>query len=388
MYHYDSRKIQPGDTFISLPGGDRFEAAARAAGAAAVIRMTRPELGEFANHYFGFPSKQLKVVGVTGTNGKTTVTHIIAHGLRQAGYFPDVLGTINAELTTPESFEVMRRMRHHLDAGGTHFVMEVSSHAIHQHRIAGIDFDCRVLTNITPDHLDYHKTFEAYRDVKLSFLEGPGFIVRPEHFDRVSFDFPLPLPGQFNRLNFQAAALVLQHYDVPLSTLKTATAPPGRFEQIDGGQPFDVIVDYAHTPDGLENVLKESRLIADARAGRVCVVFGCGGDRDRSKRPVMGAIAARLADAVVLTSDNPRSEDPMAIIAEIQKGIDAQVPVDVVPDRRDAIVKALSTARSGDVVLVAGKGHETVQIVGDTQHQFDDRALCRDTLKVRYGRID
>ncbi len=383
-YHYDSRKIKPGDTFISLPGGDRYEAMARASGAVDVIRLSRDELGPFANEVFGDPSSKLKVIGVTGTNGKTTVTHLIAHGLRESGCFPAVLGTLNAELTTPESFESLRRMRDHVNAGGTHFVMEVSSHAIHQNRISGIKFDARVLTNITPDHLDYHKTFEAYRAVKLSFLHGEGISIGPDQFSTIEFGFDLPLPGRFNRLNFQAAAAVLRQFGVSDNALKSATAPPGRFEPIVLGQPFDVVVDYAHTPDGLENVLHEARRIADARSGRLWVVFGCGGDRDRGKRPVMGEIAARIADMVVVTSDNPRSEDPAEIARSIVSGIPDPSRVLTMLDREFAIAAAIEKAMPGDVVLVAGKGHETDQIVGEMRHHFDDREVCRNQLKARY----
>ncbi len=383
-YQTDSRKIQPGDTFICLPGGDRFEATARENGAVDVIKMTRSELGEFANQQFNFPSHSLNVVGVTGTNGKTTVTHLIAHALAGAGYKPAVLGTLNAELTTPDSFEVARRMRAHLDAGGTHFVMEVSSHAIDQDRIHGIRFDVKLLTNITQDHLDYHGTFEAYRDTKLRFMAGPGASFYPESYEQHALTFDVPLPGGFNYRNFQAAAAVARYYGISEVLLATATAPPGRFEPIRSGQPFDVIVDYAHTPDGLENVLKEAREMANRSGGRVMTVFGCGGDRDRTKRPKMGAIAERYSDQIVITSDNPRSESPLSIIGEIGVGLAAPEKSKVEPDRKAAIQWAIRHAQPNDVVMVAGKGHETYQIVaGETLH-FDDREECRAAIKERY----
>ena len=313
-YQYDSRKIKPGDGFICLPGGEQFEADARANGAVEVRRMTRVEMGDFANAHFGFPSRHLTVVGVTGTNGKTTVTQLIAQGLHAAGLKPMVLGTLNAELTTPESFEIARRMRAHLDDGGTHFVMEVSSHAIDQDRIYGIDFDVRLLTNVTQDHLDYHKTFEAYRDTKVRFMSGPGIAIYPEQFAQEALHFEVPLPGRFNHRNFQAAVAVLRKLEIDEAVISSgmakAQAPAGRFETVREGQSFEVIVDYAHTPDGLENVATEAQLMASRGLGRLIIVFGCGGDRDRTKRPKMGRVAETYADVIVVTSDNPRSELP------------------------------------------------------------------------------
>ncbi|NBV41998.1 UDP-N-acetylmuramoyl-L-alanyl-D-glutamate--2,6-diaminopimelate ligase [bacterium] len=387
MYHFDSRKIRPGDTFICLPGGEAHIEDAKSRGAVEVLRMTRSELAEFANRIYQTPSKQLKVIGVTGTNGKTTVTHLIAHGLKAAGYKPALLGTLNAALTTPESLDIAQAMRAHADAGGTHFVMEVSSHAIHQGRISGIDFDVRVLTNITQDHLDYHKTFEAYKAVKMSFMAGPGASIYPERFETEALGFSVPLPGRFNYKNFQAAVAVLRHYKIPEpvinASMASATAPPGRFERVSEGQDFDVIVDYAHTPDGLENVLKEARIMADMTQGRVITVFGCGGDRDRTKRPKMGRIAEQIADVVVVTSDNPRTEDPDAIIDEIKTGLERPDAVVVFVDRRDAIRYAISVAQKGDVVVLAGKGHETYQILGKESVHFDDREVARESIQAR-----
>ncbi|NBV82682.1 UDP-N-acetylmuramoyl-L-alanyl-D-glutamate--2,6-diaminopimelate ligase [bacterium] len=386
-FHYDSRKIQPGDTFICLPGGERFEADARARGAVAILPMTRDELGDFANVHFGYPSQALTVVGVTGTNGKTTVTHLVAQGLAAAGHSPAVLGTLNAELTTPESIEVARRMRAHLDAGGTHFVMEVSSHAIDQHRIHGIQFAVKLLTNITQDHLDYHTTFEAYQATKLTFMAGPGASIYPDDFKSIRLDFDVPLPGRFNYQNIQAAVAVLTELGIDSDTIRgamlRAKAPAGRFEPIRGGQSFEVIVDYAHTPDGLENVAVEAKLMAQRSGGQLMVVFGCGGDRDRTKRPKMGRVAEQYADRIVVTSDNPRSEDPAAIIDEICEGLVARDRAIVLPDRRDAIRWAIAHADANDVVLVAGKGHETYQIIKGETHHFDDREECRLAIQDR-----
>lgn len=391
-YQYDSRKIKPGDGFICLPGGERFAADALSNGAVEVRRMTRQEMADFANVHFRFPSQQLKVVGVTGTNGKTTVTYLIAQGLKAAGFSPMVLGTLNAELTTPESFEIARRMRAHVDAGGTHFVMEVSSHAIDQDRIYGITFDVKVLTNVTQDHLDYHKTFEAYRDTKVKFMSGPGKSIYPEQFEMEDLAFEVPLPGRFNYKNFQAAVAVLRYYGVAESVISSgmanAQAPAGRFETIREGQSFDVIVDYAHTPDGLENVALEAQLIATRRKGRLIIVFGCGGDRDRTKRPKMGRVAEKYADVVVVTSDNPRSEVPEAIIDDVRSGLVAPGQAIVFVDRRAAIRWAIHHAKSQDVVLVAGKGHETYQIINGETHHFDDREECRAALKERDENLD
>ncbi|NDC82154.1 UDP-N-acetylmuramoyl-L-alanyl-D-glutamate--2,6-diaminopimelate ligase [bacterium] len=383
-YQIDSRKIQPGDGFLCLPGGERFEADARDRGAVEVRYLDRLELARFANEYFDYPSRNLQVVGVTGTNGKTTTTHLIYNGLKAAGFSPEILGTLNAELTTPESWDIARRMAAHRNVGGTHFVMEVSSHAIDQHRVDGIDFDVKLLTNITQDHLDYHKTFEAYRETKLRFMAGPGRSIFPAEFTQTVLGFQVPLPGRFNTENFQAAVAVLRALDVSdhviSSAMASASAPPGRFELVKEGQPFDVIVDYAHTPDGLENVCLEAQRIARNRNGQFVVVFGCGGDRDRSKRPKMGRIAERLADRVIVTSDNPRSEVPGAITDDILAGLEAPERAVVILDRREAIRVAIQQAKPNDVVMVAGKGHETYQILGSETIHFDDRDECRKAI--------
>jgi len=385
-YHYDSRKISPGDTYICLPGGEKFIADAEKRGATKTLTMNRVELGDFSNTLFHHPSRQIPLIGVTGTNGKTTVTHLICAGLTAAGYKPAVLGTLNAPLTTPESLYINQAMAEHIAHGGTHFVMEVSSHAIAQNRIAGLEFAVKVLTNITQDHLDYHKTFEAYRDTKLGFMKtGSGEALYPETYQKHDVPFPVPLPGMFNYHNFQSAVATLRALGIAddqfIPGLATATAPPGRFEAIHAGQPFLVIVDYAHTPDGLENVLKEASRLADARGGKTRVLFGCGGDRDRGKRPKMAVIATQYADDVIITSDNPRTEDPTQIFSDILAGIsDTQTNHTIIEDRRDAIFKLISHAEPADVLMIAGKGHETVQILSDKTIPFDDREIAREAI--------
>jgi UDP-N-acetylmuramoyl-L-alanyl-D-glutamate--2,6-diaminopimelate ligase len=385
-YHYDSRNIRPGDTYICLPGGEKFIADAQLRGAIATLTMDRVALGNFSNQLFDTPSQRIPLIGVTGTNGKTTVTHLICAGLIAAGYKPALIGTLNAPLTTPESLYVNQTMAEHIANGGTHFVMEVSSHAISQNRIAGLHFAVKVLTNITQDHLDYHKTFEAYRDTKLGFMgDGNAVALYPESYQKHDLPFPVPLPGMFNYHNFQAAMAALRALGIPddqfIPGLATATAPPGRFEAIHAGQPFLVIVDYAHTPDGLENVLTESRRLAEARGGKTRVLFGCGGDRDRGKRPKMAAIAAQYADTVVITSDNPRTESPTQIFADILAGLtDTTTPYQVIEDRREAIFALIAQAQPADVLMIAGKGHETVQILADKTIPFDDRGIAREAL--------
>ncbi len=387
-YHYDSRKISPGDTYICLPGGEKFIADAEQRGAVETLAMDRAKLGEFSNTLFDTPSKKIPLIGVTGTNGKTTVTHLIYAGLTAAGYKPALLGTLNAPLTTPESLYINQAMDEHIANGGTHFVMEVSSHAIAQNRIAGLHFSVKVLTNITQDHLDYHKTFEAYRDTKLGFMSaGDTVACYPENYQQHDVPFPVPLPGMFNYHNFQAAIAALRALDIPdaqfMPGLATATAPPGRFEAIHEGQPFLVIVDYAHTPDGLENVLKESKRLAEARGGKTHVLFGCGGDRDRGKRPKMAQIAAQHADTVIITADNPRTESPSQIFGDILTGLtETSTPYQVIEDRKDAIFALIERAKAADVLLIAGKGHETVQILADRTLPFDDRHIAREAINA------
>lgn len=388
-YVYDSRKVTPGDTYIVLPGGEPYESLARAAGADECIPMNRDQLAEFANVLYGYPSRALTVVGVTGTNGKTTVCHLVAQCLEHAGFRPAVLGTINSALTTPESLDVARLMRAHLDKGGTHFVMEVSSHGIDQGRVNGIAFDVKLLTNITQDHLDYHGTMAAYEAVKMRFMtDWPGKSILPAQFASIELGFKNPLLGEFNRRNMQAAVSILRELKVTddqiAASMASATAPAGRFEPVDAGQEYLVIVDYAHTSDSLDNVLSTAREIADARGGRLISVFGCGGDRDRKKRPLMAAAAAKHSDYIFVTSDNPRTEAQSQITADILTGFSQDSPPHkVLEDRGTAIDTAVQSARWADVVVIAGKGHETYQILSDRTIDFDDRVVARNAILGR-----
>jgi UDP-N-acetylmuramoyl-L-alanyl-D-glutamate--2,6-diaminopimelate ligase len=382
----NSQEIVPGDIFVCLPGRERFIEDAMHRGASQVVHMTRTEWGLWVDEFYGHPSQKLCVVGVTGTNGKTTTTHIITEVLNKLGYKARVQGTINSDLTTPEAHHTHAAMAEHLLNGGTHFVMEVSSHAIHQDRISGIHFSARLLTNITQDHLDYHKTFENYRQVKLSFMVGP-VAIKPDDYQKVELGFRNPLVGEFNVQNMKSVVAVLRAIGIPdaksFPVLETVKAPPGRFETLDEGQDFYVIVDYAHTPDGLEKVAQEAQKMAKHSGGKTWIIFGCGGDRDRTKRPQMASIACAFGDHIVVTQDNPRTEDPEQIVKDIREGIQPEKDIYEILDRKSAIHYAISKANTNDVVLIAGKGHETYQIIGDEHLPFDDRAEARSALQNR-----
>lgn len=381
----------------------------------------RAAVGPAASAAYGHPSRAMTVIGITGTNGKTTTAHLLASVLRADGRETGVIGTlwgVGGPPTTPDASALQARFRELRDCGTEAVVMEVSSHALHQHRVDGTRFACSVFTGLTQDHLDYHHTIEEY-------FEAKALLFRPELSERgvinaddphgrtllqrggipltsyamsdggvvsvgaVSSEFDwrgervhLPLGGHFNVANAIAAATVadLLGIDAGVVSLGLASAGPvrGRFEPVDAGQPFSVIVDYAHTPDGLEQLLEACRRSADG--ARVIAVFGCGGDKDKAKRPLMGAAAARLADVAIVTSDNPRSEDPKVIIDEIVAGApDAEFAIE--PDRRTAIALALGSAAPGDIVVIAGKGHETTQVIGDREIPFDDRAVALDLLR-------
>jgi len=340
--------------------------------------MNRIELAEFSREYYQNPSQKLKVIGVTGTNGKTTVTHLVNQALNTMGYKSTVLGTINASLTTPESLDIQALMAEHLASGGTHFVMEVSSHGIAQQRIHGIDFAIKALTNITQDHLDFHKTFENYKNTKLNFMkDGNGLKIYPEDYKKLKITFPTLLLGDFNQDNLKTTMAILQQLgfsdqDVKIS-LKNAYAPIGRFEKIDKGQPFLVIIDYAHTPDGLENVCKTAKDICEKQQGKLLLLFGCGGDRDRGKRPQMAAIASKYADFFIVTDDNPRTEDPKQIFSDILSGLDPAANNYLAIHNRKIAIKALiKKAKEDDIVLITGKGHETYQVFKHKTIHFDD----------------
>lgn len=390
----------------------------------------------------GDPSQQMAVVGVTGTNGKTTSAFLLHAVLEAAGYQTGLMGTIEARVggvvevvkhTTPESVDLQRLLARMRDAGDTACAMEVSSHALAQRRVAGLRFAAALFTNLTRDHLDYHADVEEYYVAKRALFirpdgEGPnppgaanlddefgrrlaaesgaiGFAVdhpadvRPAEIrqsrdgfwarlatPRGSFELQSPLRGMFNISNVTGVVAVgellgLDH-DAVARGIAAVAGVPGRFEPVDAGQPFEVLVDYAHTPDSLENVLREARkLVPGGR--RLVVVFGCGGDRDRGKRPQMGAIATALADIAIVTSDNPRTEDPDAIIHEIVVGA-ASGPAKLIveADRRRAIVLATELAEAGDVVVIAGKGHERGQERDGVISPFDDRNVAREVLGV------
>lgn len=337
------------------------------------------------------PSRRLFVIGVTGTNGKTTVTHLIAKALQDAGKKTALLGTLNSgdpDLTTPRADQIEAAMHNHWAAGGTHFVMEVSSEGIAEGRIEDVNFDCRVLTNLAADHLDFHGTLENYHQTKLAFLNG-GIChrVAPSDYESIPIDFSHNLVGAFNVRNVQAAIATLRIAGMKdpqiAQSMKDFTPPRGRLTPLLCGQSFDVFVDYAHTPDALEKVLSALKNSARRKGGKLTVVFGCGGNRDASKRPLMGKIAERLADQIILTDDNPRTEDGDLIIAEIQLGMTTDCAVQTVRCRRSAIQRAIVDASNADIVLVAGKGHEQHQIIGDKALPFDDIAVATEILNAR-----
>ena len=473
---YDSRKVIPGAMFVAIEGfavdGHRFIADAVQNGAVAVvcckpvtadavvIRVADPRaaLARMACRLYGHPADEMILVGVTGTNGKTTVTYLLEQILKKAGYRPGVVGTINYRyagkafdnpVTTPESLELQAILRQMADGGVTHAVMEVSSHALDLHRVDGCRFDAAVFTNLTQDHLDHHGDMDRYWACKkrlfvdflkpadaahpvrvvvngddpkgevLARLFGAAALRTATHGEgdilplavirdlaglrgniaipAGKIPFTSPLVGDFNLENILSAvgaALVLGISPSAISAGIDATAcVPGRLERIAEGGEQTVFVDYAHTPDALENAITALRTLTP---GRLITVFGCGGDRDNSKRPIMGEIAARLSDLAVVTSDNPRSEDPLTIIAQVEAGV-RQVCTRrfsteainngwqangyvVEPDRMAAIGAAIRAAAKRDAVLIAGKGHETYQILaGETIH-FDDREVARQVL--------
>ena len=437
---HDSREVVAGTLFCCVPGaafdGHDFAAGAVEAGAAAllcerrlglgvpelVVPSVRRAMGPVAAALLGFPSDSLRLVGITGTNGKTTIAHLIAAIASAAGTSCGVIGTLTGARTTPEAPELQAQLAAMRDAGGDLVAMEVSSHALDLHRVDGTRFRVAVFTNLSQDHLDHHGTMEAYFAAKarlfgadlcdlavlnldtphgrlladtaavpfvgysLDDVEGLEVSAGGSRFRWRDRDVEVRLPGRFNVANALAAATAAEALGLPLDAivegLASAALVDGRFERIDQGQPFLAAVDYAHTPDGLRQLLGAAR---ELTAGRVIVVFGAGGDRDHGKRPQMGEAAGELADVVVLTTDNPRGEDPAAIIDAVQHGIDTPTDLRIEPDRAAAIALAVAEAQSGDVVLVAGKGHETTQVVGDVVTPFDDRLVLRDALAAAGG---
>ena len=441
----DSRDVRRGDIFCCVTGsrhdGHTFAGDAIASGAHAllvdrplpaidpsipqiVVRDVRLAMGRLAAAIWGMPSTRLNLVGVTGTNGKTTTTALIASIMSAAGWKSEVMGTLTGTFTTPEAPVLQETLAHYVDRGVKGVAMEVSSHALALHRVAGTSFAAGVFTNLTRDHLDLHGTMDAYFEAKASLFvpeftpiavvnvddpygerlaatrsikvvpfsrhDATDVEVGPSSLSFAWRGLPIrvPLGGAFNLMNSLAAATVAREIDIDAAAvvegLASIPAVPGRFESIDAGQKFTVLVDYAHTPDGLASVLRSVR--ESNATGRLIVVFGCGGDRDKAKRPMMGEIAATLADEVIVTSDNPRSEDPKAILAAIVAGIPDHlrhrlVGVDV--DRATSIQLAVGRANEGDVVVIAGKGHETTQTIGTTVLSFDDRVVAREALRGR-----
>ncbi len=438
---HDSRRVAAGTLFACMQGttcdGHRFAADAVAAGAAALlverpvpamapsllVESVRRAVGPAAAEVHGHPGRRLDLVGVTGTNGKTTTVRLLAGLLRAAGREPVEIGTLTGALTTPEATDLQRSLAEAVRRGAGVAAVEVSSHGLAQHRVDGCRFDVAAFTNLGRDHLDYHASMDGYFAAKARlFTRGladhavvdvtgpwgrrmagavpPGMPlveVDQRDVDVLKADMrssvfrwrgqvvTLPLAGAFYRANAVLAAeiaLVLGlGPDTVAAGLAEAEPVAGRFEPVQAGQDFEVIVDYAHTPDGLAALLRAARSLT---GGRLTVVFGAGGDRDRSKRPEMGAAAETLADRVIVTSDNPRSEDPRRIIDEIVEGM-VGAPELSDPDRRQALRHALATARSGDVVVVAGKGHERIQVVGGRKLDFDDRDVVRAELERLAG---
>lgn len=389
-YAFDSRRIVPGNAFICLPNADGHVESALKNGATEVIRLSRPEFAMAAHSYFGYPTERVCMVGITGTNGKTSVAAFTAQLLRSLGHKVLVIGTLHSSLTTPEAWDALKKIKDHADDGGTHVVMEVSSHGIDQHRIDGFNFDIKCLTNITQDHLDYHGTFERYKQTKLSFMTNwPGQSVYLSDVIQIDASMIPQLRGAFHIQNASMALHICATLGESMAQLRShladLIAPLGRFQSIDVGQPFEVVVDFAHTPDALEHVLVDAVAIVNQDRSRVRLVMGCGGERDRSKRKKMGRIAEQYAEHVYLTADNSRSELTHEIVADIASGMRTTTAVN--PnwfDRRHAISRAINDAKPQDIILVVGKGHETMQHCNGFSYGFNDADIAYSEL-IRQG---
>ena len=470
---YDSRKVREGDMFIAIKGvladGHNHIGTAVANGAKAVVmendallpdsffmhagvvkivvRSTRRALAVMSANYFGHPAKQLRLIGVTGTNGKTTTTYFIKQLLELST--PSMLGKVGligtieymvgeekypATHTTPESLELHKLFATMVQRGCTHVVMEVSSHSLHQDRVYGLEFAAAVFTNLTQDHLDYHGTMENYfqakkilfdslpstswaitnnddasgskivqgtkasvltysvngasdisaKNVSLS-MSGTSFVL---HHHAEKIELHSHLVGRFNIYNILAACSAGIALGVSAQSIHTGVASfssvPGRFERILSPGGWSAIIDYAHTPDALEKCLNTIRdVLPEQGSNKIITVFGAGGDRDKTKRPLMGKVVDALSDVAVVTSDNPRTENPKTIIDDILNGVHRKSDLFIEPDRRLAITSALSMARAGDIVLIAGKGHEDYQIIGTTKHHFSDREIVQEFIAAR-----
>ncbi|MBT3181504.1 MAG: UDP-N-acetylmuramoyl-L-alanyl-D-glutamate--2,6-diaminopimelate ligase [Deltaproteobacteria bacterium] len=469
---YSSKDASSGKCFFAIKGlssdGHDFVGDAISNGAAVVVtekaisnvgecvnvivRDTRVAMAEMASRFFGEPTKSMKLIGITGTNGKTTTTYILEGIFCEAGFNPGIIGTINyryngkiikAPRTTPESIDLQRLLAEMRDSGVDLCIMEVSSHALAQKRVFGCHFDVAVFTNLTPEHLDYHRDMEEYFEAKailfnsllevsckdraFSVINGDdpygrrlsanskrpcmsyglknestitaeglefnsnGLKLRVKTPDEV-FECRSKLCGRFNALNILSAITAAcgmgLNSGVISDAIEKLEVVPGRFESIDNDRGILALVDYAHTPDALENLLKNARELCDGNGGKLITVFGCGGDRDRAKRPLMGRAVGSLSDISFVTSDNPRTEKPESIIDEIIPGMDEVAKplrdgmgYEVVVDRRAAIQRAVDIADQGDVVVVAGKGHEDYQILGSDRIHFDDREILKGFLK-------
>lgn len=447
---FDHRDVRQGALFCCVVGahhdGHDFAAQAAQAGAGAFLcehslgdavgalpqlvvapGTIRQSMALAACEFFGDPSLSMTTVGITGTNGKTTTSFILRSIFEQAGMQARVIGTLDGARTTPEAPALQRTLAQYRAEGVAACAVEVSSHALAQHRVDGSSFKAAVFTNLSQDHLDFHDTMEAYFEAKAalfrpelsrlavvnaddpygqrlieyasiptiaySLSDVHDLVISPHDssFRLGGVRVRLPLGGRFNVYNALAAAVTARalglSVDEIVAGLEAVPVVPGRFEARDAGDGVTVVVDFAHTPNGLEEVLQAARGAGSTptSSGRVLVVFGCGGDRDRAKRPIMGAIAGQFADEVFLTSDNPRGEDPQAIIDEIQAGLSCATPVHVELDRRRAIIDAIAEARAGDVVVVAGKGHETSQQFADRAVHFDDREVVGDAIAMLRG---
>lgn len=465
---HDSRKQMPDTLFVCIPGatvdGHRYIEQAVKHGAIAVlvekdaavpegitvirVKDVKSAIQVIVPYFYAYPARRMRMIGITGTNGKTTTSYLLKAILREAGFKTGLIGTIQIMIedevrpihnTTPDVIDLQSTLAEMAERGIEYVVMEVSSHALAQERVVGCEFNTAVFTNMTQDHLDYHKTFENYIAAKAKLFDmisasrqeksSKGAVINLDDaagktmLDHVKYgaltygihaacdlrateinvqakgaDFvvdgpfgklplTLKITGVFNVYNVLAAIGAALTEKVPAETIRVAlekfTSVPGRFELVDAGQAFSVIVDYAHTPDGLENILKTARQIAKKR---ILTVFGCGGDRDRTKRPIMGRIAAELSDVVIATSDNPRSEDPEFILSEVEAGVMETLGGKLhekITDRGAAIERAVNLAEAEDIVVIAGKGHEDYQILNDRTIHFDDKEVARDAIRRR-----